>query len=521
MVKDFATKLLSLTFIVAGLVAAQSASPRKDIPSIARAANGSIVSIVMSDKEGKPLGQGSGFVVSTDGSIITNYHLIAEGVSAIAKFPDGAFYLIAGVVASDKDRDVAIVKAQGHNFRPLKLGNSDRVHVGEEVVAIGNPLSLQQAAAPQYLDDNGNPTAAPVQFESTVSNGTVSGVRSIKEEGGKYLQITAPISPASSGGPLFNMAGEVIGITTLHLKGGENLNFAIPINDAKRLLLSKSSTLREWPNEHESAKTDKLDHEGHATQAPTGNWFDQNGFGVGKTPAGASAESAEGTWPIGLGSVARSFYGQDYDAGAFTPEQFGTAPDGSKVSFGRMLNADFVCFSSDAHSDEFFTFQTWAYDKEYDDTLRWLSEHSSSEWEIWRQHLRTKLAIEDKERYLSFGTSIIADSMPSGGRLLKKDIYAKGVKIDTLEYHWDGSSWFLYPNLRYLVTIGATPPRSTDTQASKPRARYLSVELFSKPDDYDALTQVFRYVEADADRHVVASGFCERVTCSPRFPKCR
>jgi len=72
----------------------QSAPPRKDIPTIAKAARGSIVSIVMSDKEGKPLGQGSGFAVGADGAIITNYHVIAEGVSAVAKFPDGAFYLM-------------------------------------------------------------------------------------------------------------------------------------------------------------------------------------------------------------------------------------------------------------------------------------------------------------------------------------------------------------------------------------------------------------------------------------------
>jgi len=90
------------------------------------------------------------------------------------------------------------------------------VQVGEAVVAIGNPLSL----------------------DSTVSNGIVSGVRTIEDEGGKFLQVTAPISPGSSGGPLFNMAGEVIGVTAMYLKDGENLNFAIPINDAKPLLTS-------------------------------------------------------------------------------------------------------------------------------------------------------------------------------------------------------------------------------------------------------------------------------------------
>lgn len=212
-----------------GVAAKQAAPPGKDIPAIAKAASASIVSIVMSNKDGTPIVQGSGFLVSVDGLILTNYHVIAEGSSALAKLPDGAFYVVDGVLSSDKARDVAVIKAHGENFRPLTLGNSDRLQVGEEVVAIGNPLSL----------------------ESTVSNGILSGIRVVGEEGGKYLQITAPISPGSSGGPLFNMAGEVIGITTMYLKGGENLNFAIPINDAKRMLLTEFTQIQALPNEPE------------------------------------------------------------------------------------------------------------------------------------------------------------------------------------------------------------------------------------------------------------------------------
>ncbi len=227
--RHFAIKFLSLIPVIPISAAAQSALPRKDIPSIAKAANGSIVSIVMSDDKGKPIAQGTGFVVSKDGLVVTNYHVIAEGSSAVVKLPDGAFYAVDGVLAFDKVRDVAIIKAHGQNFRALSLGNSDRVEVGEEVVAIGSPLSL----------------------ESTVSNGIVSGVRTAEELGGKFLQVTAPISPGSSGGPLFNMAGEVIGITTLYLKGGENLNFAIPINDVKRLLSTQSTKLQNLPNEAE------------------------------------------------------------------------------------------------------------------------------------------------------------------------------------------------------------------------------------------------------------------------------
>jgi hypothetical protein len=207
-------KSLALILLVVGIAHAQSAPPRKDIPTIAKAANGVVVSIITSDKDGHPVAQGTGFLVTKDGRIVTNYHVIKGANAAIVKMPDGAFYEVEGVVAFDKTRDLAIIKAHGQNFRIVSLGNSDRVQVGEEVVAIGSPLSL----------------------ESTVSSGIVSGIRNIEDEGGKFLQVTAPISPGSSGGPLFNMAGEVVGITTLYLKGGENLNFAIPINDAKSML---------------------------------------------------------------------------------------------------------------------------------------------------------------------------------------------------------------------------------------------------------------------------------------------
>ena len=220
--------------LMAALTGAQSAPSQKDIPTIVKAAKGAVVSIIVSDKDGHPVAQGSGFVISKDGRIVTNYHVIETGRSAIVKLPDGAFFVVDGVLAFDKGRDVAVIKAHGENFRTVTLGDSDRVQVGAAVVAIGNPLSL----------------------ESTVSNGIVSGIRNIEKEGGTFLQTTAPISPGSSGGPLFSMTGEVIGITTLYLKGGENLNFAIPINDEKRLLLLDSK-VHDFPNEIDPHLTDR------------------------------------------------------------------------------------------------------------------------------------------------------------------------------------------------------------------------------------------------------------------------
>ena len=208
--------------------AAQSAPLRKDIPSIAKGANGAIVTIVLANDD-KPIARGTGFLVKPDGVIVTNYHVIETGNVAVVKFPGGTALPVDGVLAADKVRDLAIIKIHGKTFRTLSLGNSDQIQVGEEVVAIGNPLGL----------------------ELTVSNGIVSGVRTGEKEEGKLLQITAPISHGSSGGPLFNMVGEVVGITAMYLEGGENLNFAIPVNDAKLLLSKQSAKLQNLPNEHD------------------------------------------------------------------------------------------------------------------------------------------------------------------------------------------------------------------------------------------------------------------------------
>jgi Trypsin-like peptidase domain len=226
MAKGFATKLVCLILIAAGVVAAQSVPPRKDIPAIAKSANGAIVTIVMANND-KPIARGTGFLVRPDGVIVTNYHVIETGNVAVVKFADGTISPVDGVLATDKVRDLAIIKIHGKTFRTLTLGNSDQIQVGEEVVAIGNPLGL----------------------ELTVSNGILSGVRTNEEAGGKFLQVTAPITHGSSGGPLFNMTGEVVGITTLGFEGSGDLNFAIPINDAKRLLSNKFAKLQNLPDE--------------------------------------------------------------------------------------------------------------------------------------------------------------------------------------------------------------------------------------------------------------------------------
>lgn len=172
----------------------------------------SVVLIETRDKFGRSIGQGSGFVICKNGFIVTNYHVLENGYSATIKFIDGSTYDNVSLVAKDREKDLTIIKVPSRKSLPfLYLGNSDKVRVGDIIVAIGNPLG----------------------YEGTVSDGRISAIR--ERKGIKYFQITAPISPGSSGGPLFNIYGEVIGITTAFAPFGQNLNFAIPINYLKLL----------------------------------------------------------------------------------------------------------------------------------------------------------------------------------------------------------------------------------------------------------------------------------------------
>lgn len=157
---------------------------------------------------------GSGFVVSSDGLILTNSHVISGSATISIKFiADNRVYSNVKVVRNNTIRDLALLKINdAGNFVPVVLGDSDQVSVGQRVVAIGNPQGL----------------------ENTVSDGLVSQIRDVN--GTKLLQISVPISVGSSGGPLFNMDGEVIGITSSSFDKGQNLNFAVAINHAKNEL---------------------------------------------------------------------------------------------------------------------------------------------------------------------------------------------------------------------------------------------------------------------------------------------
>jgi S1-C subfamily serine protease len=215
--------ILIFTFALASLTTLSAQSPpSSDITTISQAAMKASVVVVTSDASGKRLSQGSGFLVSGDGKVITNLHVVQGAASAIVKFPDGAFYEVEGFLGADSSMDIAVLKLRtsSKEFPSLRFADADRVAIGQHVIAIGSPMSL----------------------ENTVSDGIVSAIRTARDLDSRLnpnlrvFQTTSPISPGSSGGALLNMQGEVIGITSFGIETGQNLNFVIPISYAKPLL---------------------------------------------------------------------------------------------------------------------------------------------------------------------------------------------------------------------------------------------------------------------------------------------
>ena len=164
-----------------------------------------------------PRGIGSGFIISADGYILTNAHVVAEAAEVTVKFTDKREYK-AKVIGSDRRTDVALIKIDAKNLPAVKLGNADTTRVGEWVAAIG----------------------APFGFENTVTAGIVSAKsRALPDESlVPFIQTDVAINPGNSGGPLFNLNGEVIGINSQiysRTGGFMGLSFAIPIDVAMRV----------------------------------------------------------------------------------------------------------------------------------------------------------------------------------------------------------------------------------------------------------------------------------------------
>jgi hypothetical protein len=157
---------------------------------------------------------GTGFIIDPSGIIATNLHVVAGAPEIKIRTLDGTMLDVPRVLALDPAHDLALLDVDPSSPMPtLRLGDSDKVSTGDPVIAIGNPLGV---------------------LDYTVSDGLISSVRAISAEL-TLLQISAPISQGSSGGPLFNSYGEVIGVATAIFNEGQNLNFGVPSNYVREL----------------------------------------------------------------------------------------------------------------------------------------------------------------------------------------------------------------------------------------------------------------------------------------------
>jgi tetratricopeptide (TPR) repeat protein len=196
-----------LLLVAVGLLASKQVFPQQQsLPELVRRVKPSVVAIATYDSQGEALMTGSGFFLRP-GQVVTNLHVIRGAQRTEIKTLDGKgrIFAVAGVLALDEEGDLALLSVE---MPPDRARSSELAQVlpdeGEQIVVIGNPLKL----------------------EGSVTDGIVSAVREVPNVG-KIIQITAPISHGNSGSPVFNMKGQVVGVVTVKVTNGQNINLAI------------------------------------------------------------------------------------------------------------------------------------------------------------------------------------------------------------------------------------------------------------------------------------------------------
>ena len=182
------------------------------VPEIVAKAKPAVVQIVAVDANQNPFKTGTGFFVSSDGLLLTNYHVIAGASDLFARTSTGAIFIFRSVVFRSVDLDVVLLKFAAIAIPYLELGSSADAVEGQRILVIGSPEGL----------------------EGTVTDGIISAFRDNRS----FIQISAPISPGSSGSPVLSESGQVIGIATSIRKDGQNLNFAVAVETVRVALLA-------------------------------------------------------------------------------------------------------------------------------------------------------------------------------------------------------------------------------------------------------------------------------------------
>ena len=185
-----------------------------DLRALARQSRPAVYLVALLDEDGKNTGSGTGFLVSSDGLLVTNEHVIHGAKSMIAKAENGGLFPIRKVVAVDSANDLALLQLEGKDLPYLPLAPGGITEAGTRIAVIGSPLGL----------------------EGTLTEGIVSARRKLPGQKREVLQISAPISHGSSGSPVLDSQGRVVGVASFLLLEGQSLNFASPVEKVVSLL---------------------------------------------------------------------------------------------------------------------------------------------------------------------------------------------------------------------------------------------------------------------------------------------
>jgi regulator of sirC expression with transglutaminase-like and TPR domain len=302
--------------------AKKTAKKTATVEELAEKAKPSIVVILHTGRQGKQAGLGTGFVVSDDGLIATNFHVIGEGRPITVQMPDGTKHDVVSVHASDRHLDLAIIRIAAKGLKPLEIGDSDKLKSGQPITVLGHPQGLKYS----------------------VVAGVLSGKRDI--EGVEMLQIATPIEQGNSGGPVLDNFGRVVGVVSMKSLVTANLGFAVPSNFVQTLLKKPNPVpMERWVTLGVLDKTEWKSTYGGDWRRRAGH-ITANGIGTGfggrslcfwqhQPPKGFPYEI---TVTVKLdnesGAAGLFFGGDDRDS------HFGFYPSGGKLRFTRFAGPD-------------------------------------------------------------------------------------------------------------------------------------------------------------------------------------
>jgi S1-C subfamily serine protease len=230
---SLAYRLVTLILACVMAPAVRAESSAIDLTSLSRRARAAVMLLIVMDESGRQLGSGTGFVVSGDGKFVTNRHVATAGPRMVAKAANGRRYNVLGVLAEDSEQDLVLLKIDGENLPTLPLGSSERITTGLPVAMIGNPLGMDGTATAGTVSGVPGSSGQRRLIEITAAESYEDGFKP-KILRGDGLQVTTPVTYGSSGSPVLNAQGEVIGVITA--AQGLAQSMAIPVEVVKGLL---------------------------------------------------------------------------------------------------------------------------------------------------------------------------------------------------------------------------------------------------------------------------------------------